>query len=284
MRVKNEGVSNCANCHKSDWSRRFPLPESDPDRAQREVQETRRAQMDAVLSRMLQPEKEPAEVKPLEHGAPTAAQRLDPGEAELVRAVREEASSESRRAFFTSWGTRLPYVPHSRLRARRLITVAAVVAASVIAIGLGRSATQTTAETATHPAPAVTVTMTAMATATATETVTASPAEQAKEHPVEPVEQSEPTEQPSPVRTETAPRSTFSDSPGRHDGSDYDNLSPEGQEAHDTLNCADVPGHKKGSCNEPNRKCNLDGAQVTSSGGIRLTCQMADDARLRWLP
>lgn len=180
------------------------------------------------------------------------------------------------------WGTQLPYVPHSHLRARRLITVVAVVAASATAIGLGRSATQTTAETATHPTPAVTVTMTA--TATATETVTASPGEQAKEQPVEPVEQSEPTEQSPSVRAEPRPQNSFSDSPGRHDGSNYDNLSPEGQEAHDTLNCADVPGHKKGSCNEPNRKCNLDGAQVTSSGGIRLTCQMADDGRLRWLP
>jgi hypothetical protein len=278
MRVKNEGVSNCANCHKSDWSRRFPLTGSDPDRARRDAQEARRAQLDAVFSGMLLRKEEPADVRSPEGEVPTTARRLDSGEEEPVRTAREEELHESHRALFTSSGARSPYAPHSRLRTWHLITVVAVVAASATAIALGRSATQTTAEAATLPAPVTTV------TATATETVTASPAEQTKTQPAEPVAQSKPTEQSPPVRTEPTPPSTFSDSPGRHDGSNYDNLSPEGQEAHDTLNCADVPGHKKGSCNEPNRKCNLDGAQVISSGGIRLTCRMADDARLRWLP
>lgn len=40
----------------------------------------------------------------------------------------------------------------------------------------------------------------------------------------------------------------------------------------------------QGSCAEPNRKCNPDGAQVTSSGGSRLACRMALDGRLRRLP
>jgi hypothetical protein len=231
---------------------------------------------------MLSRKEEPADVKSPESNAPTVAQRLDPEEEETASTVREEELDEPFRAFFTSSDAHLPYSPRPHLRTRRLITVAAVVAASATTLALGRSATQTTTETATRPAPTTTVTMTA--TATATETVTASPAEQTKTQPVGPVAQSEPTEQSPSVRTEPTPQSTPSDSPGRHDGSNYDILSPEGQAAHDTLNCADVPGHKKGSCNEPNRKCNLDGAQVTSSGGIRLTCQMADDARLRWLP
>ncbi|MFE6054937.1 hypothetical protein ACFQ6N_29655 [Kitasatospora sp. NPDC056446] len=75
-----------------------------------------------------------------------------------------------------------------------------------------------------------------------------------------------------------------SDSPGRHDGSNYDNLSPAGQEAHDTENCAQIPGKKKGSCNEPHRKCREAGATATSSAGIALTCRTyAKDGRLRWL-
>lgn len=275
MRVKNEGVSNCANCHKSDWSRRFPFPGADPARAQQEAQEARRIQLDAIFSRMPSRKEEPADVESPERNAPTAAQHLAPEEEGLVRIAREEASDESCRTFFTPSGAQLPRAPDYRLRTWCLITAVVVVVASAADIALGRSVTQPPAETAPRPAPTITVTMTA--TATATETVTASPADQAKAQPVEPIAESEPAEEPTP-------QNTLSDSPGRHDGSNYDNLSPEGQEAHDTLNCADVPGHKKGSCNEPNRKCNLDGAQVTSSGGIRLTCQMADDERLRWLP
>ncbi|MFJ2782266.1 hypothetical protein [Kitasatospora sp. NPDC087315] len=75
-----------------------------------------------------------------------------------------------------------------------------------------------------------------------------------------------------------------SDSPGRHDGSNYDNLSPAGQEAHDTENCAQTVGKKKGSCNEPHRKCREAGATVTSSAGVALTCRTyARDGRLHWL-
>ncbi|MER8104065.1 hypothetical protein [Kitasatospora sp. NPDC094016] len=81
--------------------------------------------------------------------------------------------------------------------------------------------------------------------------------------------------------TETGPDG---DSPGRHDGSNYDNLSPEGKEAHDTENCAQIPGKKKGSCNEPHRKCREAGATATSSKGLALTCRSSPkDGRLRWL-
>ncbi|WP_406192310.1 hypothetical protein OH807_00700 [Kitasatospora sp. NBC_01560] len=74
------------------------------------------------------------------------------------------------------------------------------------------------------------------------------------------------------------------DSPGRHDGSNYDNLSAEGKEAHDTENCAEIPGKKKGSCNEPHRKCGEAGATATSSKGLALTCRTSPrDGRLRWL-
>ncbi|MFB7126249.1 hypothetical protein [Kitasatospora sp. NPDC056273] len=77
---------------------------------------------------------------------------------------------------------------------------------------------------------------------------------------------------------------TGSDSPGRHDGSNYDNLSPAGREAHDTENCAQTAGKKKGSCNEPHRKCREAGATVTSSAGVALTCRTyAKDGRLHWL-
>ncbi|MFE5868865.1 hypothetical protein ACFQ6V_09445 [Streptomyces roseifaciens] len=73
-------------------------------------------------------------------------------------------------------------------------------------------------------------------------------------------------------------------SPGRHDGSNYGNLSPEGKEAHDTENCAKIPGKKKGSCNEPHRKCRESGATAVSSGGVELTCRTSPkDGRLRWL-
>ncbi len=276
MRVKDEGVSNCVKCHKSDWSRRFPYPGPNPGPVQWGTQ------LDAILSRGSLRTGEPADVGSSERKAPSTAQRLVSKREEPLQTLRTKGSSEPPRAFSAPSGTQLPYAPHSPLHPRRLITAAAVVIASTTAIGLAVSACGATAETATRPAPATTVTVTA--TATATETVTASPAEPTKAQPVDPVLRSEPTEQPPSARTNPTPQSPYSDSPGRHDGSNYDNLSPEGQEAHDTLNCADVPGHKKGSCNEPNRKCNLNGAQVTSSGGIRLTCQMADDGRLRWLP
>ncbi len=47
MRVSGEGVSNCARCHKSDWSRRFPFSAPDPQLAKQEAREALRAEMDA---------------------------------------------------------------------------------------------------------------------------------------------------------------------------------------------------------------------------------------------
>ncbi|WP_367137510.1 MULTISPECIES: hypothetical protein [Streptomyces] len=74
------------------------------------------------------------------------------------------------------------------------------------------------------------------------------------------------------------------DSRGRHDGSNYENLSPEGKQAHDTENCAKLPGKKKGSCDELHRKCRVSGATAVSSGGVELTCRTSpQDGRLRWL-
>ncbi|UNO39805.1 hypothetical protein [Streptomyces sp. MST-110588] len=59
---------------------------------------------------------------------------------------------------------------------------------------------------------------------------------------------------------------------------------PAGKRAHATKNCARIPGKKKGSCNEPHRKCRQRGAKAVSSKGIHLTCRIARwDGRLRWL-
>ncbi|MEU3753221.1 hypothetical protein AB0H17_10740 [Streptomyces olivoreticuli] len=92
----------------------------------------------------------------------------------------------------------------------------------------------------------------------------------------------EPTDEAQTEHRSSGAEST--DSPGRHDGSNYDNLSPEGKEAHDTENCAKIPGKRKGSCNEPHRKCKESGATAVSSGGVELTCRIwAKDGRLHWL-
>ncbi|MEV5192480.1 hypothetical protein AB0K86_08070 [Streptomyces clavifer] len=169
---------------------------------------------------------------------------------------------------------------------RRLLT--GLVAAAMLTIGISVSGdAQQSAELASaKPEHAPTASPTPVAFSSAT---TPAPAVSVTPSavPSQPSKEPEPTEEPTtredPPSAPERPAAQSTDSPGRHDGSNYDNLSPEGKEAHDTLNCADVPGHKKGSCNEPNRKCNLDGATVTSSREIRLTCRMADDGRLRWL-
>ncbi|KNB50628.1 hypothetical protein [Streptomyces caatingaensis] len=72
-------------------------------------------------------------------------------------------------------------------------------------------------------------------------------------------------------------------SPERHPGKDGP-LALDSERAHATKNCAKIPGKKKGSCNEPHRKCRQAGATAVSSHGIRLTCRIAPwDGRLRWL-
>ncbi|MET9295703.1 hypothetical protein [Streptomyces sp. NPDC003077] len=109
--------------------------------------------------------------------------------------------------------------------------------------------------------------------------------EDATEAPRRSTPAADPTTAAAPEPEPAAPEpATTHDSPGRHDGSNYDHLSPEGQRAHDTLNCAKGPGKKKGSCNEPHRKCRESGAEAVSSAGIHLTCRTAPwDGRLRWL-
>ncbi len=148
------------------------------------------------------------------------------------------------------------------------------------AIAIGRSTGHPPDQTATNATPTVTVT----ATVEKTQPTQANAPQEESSPTEESATTIAPTPRVPPAPKRSAPTDAFTtDSPGRHDGSHYENLSPEGQQAHDKLNCADVPGHKKGSCNEPHRKCNLDGAKVVSSGGIRLTCQMAADGRLRWI-
>ncbi|MET9399948.1 hypothetical protein [Kitasatospora sp. NPDC002965] len=93
-------------------------------------------------------------------------------------------------------------------------------------------------------------------------------------------------EHPGPERPAHDPagggRGRGAGSPGRHDDSAYDDLSPEGRAAHDTQNCAQIPGKRKGSCNEPHRRCKEHGATATSAAGVALTCRTASwDGRLR---
>lgn len=174
----------------------------------------------------------------------------------------------------------MTYMTQQRSRGRRLTTLVAAAVVSMSAIAIGRSTGHPTDQTATHASPTVTVT----ATVEKTLPTQANAAQEESSPAEERTPTSAPTRRVPPTPKRSAPTDAFTtDSPGRHDGSHYDNLSPEGQQAHDKLNCADVPGHKKGSCNEPHRKCNLAGAKVVSSGGIRLTCQMAADRRLRWI-
>ncbi|WP_158812836.1 hypothetical protein [Streptomyces rimosus] len=107
------------------------------------------------------------------------------------------------------------------------------------------------------------------------------------EKPVTPEGAVTPTARSAAKARPAAPRPStteHADSPGRHDGSNYDHLSAEGRKAHDTENCAKIPGKKKGSCNELHRKCRASGATAVSSQGERLTCRTSPrDGRLRWL-
>ncbi|MBH1938750.1 hypothetical protein I5Q34_31575 [Streptomyces sp. AV19] len=84
-----------------------------------------------------------------------------------------------------------------------------------------------------------------------------------------------PPASPSVVTTET---------PGKTPAAPYGTLPAEGRQAPAAKNCAKIPGKKKGSCNEPHRKCRKKGATAVSSGGVKLTCRVAPwDGRLRWL-
>ncbi|MEU6336316.1 hypothetical protein ABZ839_18025 [Streptomyces cellulosae] len=92
MRVRGEGVSSCASCHKSDWSRRFPFPESDADRAQREAREARREELEAIRFDSLSNDEEPADDEIVDGSGFTPAERRQQEREELIQRGREEES------------------------------------------------------------------------------------------------------------------------------------------------------------------------------------------------
>ncbi|GAA0395678.1 hypothetical protein [Streptomyces luteireticuli] len=72
--------------------------------------------------------------------------------------------------------------------------------------------------------------------------------------------------------------------PGKAPTAPYGILPAGGQQAAVAKNCQKIPGKKKGSCNEPHRKCRQKGAKAVSAAGVKLTCRVAPwDGRLRWL-
>ncbi|MBZ3908197.1 hypothetical protein [Streptomyces griseiscabiei] len=92
MRVKGEGVSSCASCHKSDWSRRFPFPEPDAVRAQREAREARREQFEAVHFDSLSSDEESANDEFADDDGFTLAERRQQEHEDLIQRVRDEES------------------------------------------------------------------------------------------------------------------------------------------------------------------------------------------------
>ncbi|WP_326753962.1 hypothetical protein OIE73_21075 [Streptomyces hirsutus] len=92
MRVKGEGVSNCANCHKSDWARRFPFPESEADRVQREAREARRQELEAIRLTSSPSDEETDDDELVDHNGFTPTERRQREQEELVQRVRDEES------------------------------------------------------------------------------------------------------------------------------------------------------------------------------------------------
>ncbi|MFG6299855.1 hypothetical protein [Streptomyces rochei] len=92
MRVRGEGVSSCASCHKSDWSRRFPFPESDAERAQREARESRRDELEAICFDSLSSDEESASDESADDGGFTPAERRQQEDEELIQRVRDAES------------------------------------------------------------------------------------------------------------------------------------------------------------------------------------------------
>jgi hypothetical protein len=92
MRVKGEGVSSCANCHRSDWSRRFPFPESDADRAQREAREARRQELEAIRLDPSSRDDKTADSEHADHDGFAPAERHQREQEELLQCVRDEES------------------------------------------------------------------------------------------------------------------------------------------------------------------------------------------------
>jgi hypothetical protein len=94
MRVKGEGVSNCAKCHKSDWSRRFLFPESEADRTQREAREARRQELEAIRLSCSSSDEETADSDLVDHDGFTYAERHQREQEELIQRVRDEESTK----------------------------------------------------------------------------------------------------------------------------------------------------------------------------------------------
>lgn len=92
MRVRGEGVSSCASCHKSDWSCRFPFPESDADRARREAREARREELEAIGCDSLSSDEEYANEEIVDGGGFTSAERRQQEHEGLIQRVRDEES------------------------------------------------------------------------------------------------------------------------------------------------------------------------------------------------
>ncbi|MGJ5754737.1 hypothetical protein [Streptomyces puniciscabiei] len=95
MRVDHEGVSNCARCHRSDWSRRFPFPEPDPHRAQ---QEARRAELNALFSDWLSRNKQSTRDKTPEPITLPPPRRPEMKRERLVEHVPDRKPTESNTA------------------------------------------------------------------------------------------------------------------------------------------------------------------------------------------
>jgi len=92
MRVKGEGVSNCINCHKSDWFCRFPFPESEADRTQRESREARRQEFEAIRLNSSSDDEETDDSELVDHDGFTSAERHQREQEELIQRVRDEES------------------------------------------------------------------------------------------------------------------------------------------------------------------------------------------------
>lgn len=96
VRFDGKGVPNCAKCHKSDWSQRFPFPESDAHRARRKAREAHLEQVSRdSLSLSDDPtDDEPADVEAADRTAPTPSERGECEQEELVRRIRDEESAK----------------------------------------------------------------------------------------------------------------------------------------------------------------------------------------------
>ncbi|MGY5531561.1 hypothetical protein [Streptomyces sp. C-3] len=77
---------------QSNWSRRFPFPESDVDRARREARQTRHTELDAIGFDSLSSDEEPADDEIADHNGFTPSERHEREREELIQRVRDEES------------------------------------------------------------------------------------------------------------------------------------------------------------------------------------------------